>query len=210
MAKPIVCSLRSIAPPPSLHTTIDITAHVVLIGAFLSAFYFLYVDQVEGEIVALAVDGVIEQSIDQMNAFRDTDIRKDIKIRQALEKMELPDTSAADAKVKSSNAKVRNKAIIMVSTLVAVGGGLAGLLWWMGKRREKAYHAKLPATAEAAASKYSAREARWVMLSNLQILCAVAITEYLFLILVARNYKSLTAGGVETEVGNEMIAWAKT
>ncbi len=188
-----------------LHTVVDTTAHVTLMAAFLSAFYFLYVDRVEGEIVSAALDNVVDAAINQSNAARGFDITKNSKARAIVAKLELPaDITASDAEVDAMNAKTIKHAGFIMGPLVGTGVIAVAAMWYFGQRSEQF---QLPV---GSARHFGAASAKWVALSNLNMLAGVAMTEFLFLLLVARNFRALSVGTVEAETAAATIKWSQS
>ncbi len=185
------CTLR---PPPSIHTSIDTIAHVALVSTFLSVFYFIYVDQVEGQIVSVSINRVVDEMLDQASAIEGRPITEDPRFRKAIMSLRAPDTAAADAEVARSNAKVRNKAFVMMGCIVSASIIAIAVLWSVGRRR--------------AGPGYTKRDFKWLLVSNAHLLMSAAITEFLFLVMVARNFRVLGAGWTEKQLTSRVIEWA--
>jgi hypothetical protein len=156
----------------------NIILHVVFISTFIAIFFFTYAAKVEEEIVKLQVQYLVDDLT--TNAFLLPDhIKKSIKIK--LDNITLPDLQSADNAVKEQNKKLMDHAI-KIMLVFSVFGLLSA--YYMSSVYDFSFIELLKENALA--------------------IVFVALTEYLFLNYVVKNYISADPHYVKRTFLNEL------
>lgn len=160
----------------------NILVGLTLFSIFLGVFYFTYAAKVEGEIVKIQVQNLVD---DFMGNIQDTDFdKKDLKA--ILDKMKVPDMSEEDKKVEESNKK------LMVSASKAFG------LF--------AIFSTIVVTYLYIRYRFDIKE---IIITNLILLVFIAVTEVIFLNKVAKVYRSLDPHKVKSIIVEEIQSFEK-
>lgn len=150
----------------------NVVLHVALMASFLAIFYFTFVANVEKEIVSIQAKNLVE-SIVQVPIAMLTPQQRAYLYYQA-NKVKLPDMSEEDAEVEKSNSDLLTSAIKFVVTIVSVAIAIVLILWGL--------------TFYLCGHTWSLS---YLFAENLYILVFVGLTEFAFLMLIAKNYASL-------------------
>ena len=139
-------------------------AHIVLnitiISTFIGVLFFTYGKTVEKQIVQDQSEYIAKTIANDIKIF----IPNELKIKLK-EQLKVPDMSKEDAAVEKSNSELQKKAMIVLGVLFLIGITTTLVICIIGDLNFR------------------------VLLESIVILFFVALTEILFLNLVARNYK---------------------
>ena len=139
-------------------------AHIVLnitiISKFIGFLFFTYGKRVEKQIVQDQSEYIAKTIANDIKIF----IPNELKIKLK-EQLKVPDMSKEDAAVEKSNSELQKKAMIVLGVLFLIGIFTTIVICIIGDLNFR------------------------VLLESIVILFFVALTEILFLNLVARNYK---------------------
>ena len=163
-----------------LEEIIEIIVMIVFIASFLCAFYFLYVVDVEDQIVVSQVDYIVTDFMNDITILPDDKL--DI-IKNALKKYKKPDTSASDKEVQDNNDALYKNVIIMICVIFVICMILCFIV-----------------------CRYYKIDFLSICGKNLIILVFVALTEYTFLNVYVRNYITADPSFVKLSILNKITA----
>ena len=159
--------------------SVNILIHVGVMALFLTIFFFTIAQYFEKKIIQDQIDFVIDDfvgnSLKPVSKTTKDEIRKEIN--KAFDKQDL---SKADENIKKENKKISTKAWIFVSILLAVISVIV-LVFGFIYRWDKYY-------------------LKFLFNSTLISLIFVAITETLFMFLIAQNYLSADPNNIKTKI----------
>lgn len=137
---------------------------VILIASFITIFFFTYVSKVEGQVVKNQISDIVADLTDGTKLiFTPTQLNV---ISTALEQyLVMPDMSEADARAEENNRGIQQNAIKIFGIGISVGIVILLLLWYKYK--------------------FSMFE---LLKYSLITLAMVALTEFLFVTIVSKNY----------------------
>ena len=159
---------------------------VILIASFISVFFFTYVSKVEGDVVKSQMSRIVNDLVGGSNLILTPDQRK--SVGQAIQNnLIVPDMSAEDAQVRENDNKLKKKALKIFGTIVVCGLLVIAYLYMK-------YHINFGEIL-----KYS-----------LIILAVVALTEYLFVTEVSKNYEIVDPNYVRYLIVNNFKTYAST
>lgn len=138
----------------------QIILNVTIISSFIGIFFFTYAATVEKQILEDQSKYISETMADKVKFFLPDNIKKEIA-----NDLQEPDLSKEDKDAEESNKKLRNKALVVLGILFIVGI-LATLT--VSKIGNIGFH---------------------IVKEAIIILLFVALTEFLFLNIITRNYK---------------------
>ena len=156
----------------------NILLHVVLVSAFLAIFFFTYASKVEGEIVSKQSVEIVTDIVKDVKIFLPDPVLDDVNNR--MQKIELPDMSEEDEKVRTSNDALRTRVIKFIVIALLVTSIVVWLLTYIYGRDSK-----------------ESFTFTGIIIHNLIVLCFVGLTEYVFLDYFARNYISVDSNYVK-------------
>ncbi len=149
----------------------NILIHVALMATFLTIFFFTVASKLEAGIVKNQVNFVIDDIIGNTFQFIPTEEERKVLINNLINKLPDPeDLKSADEAVEKNNENSYNTAIHFLSILL---GSVVAILLVMG-----------------IVFKWNLQDAKFLFISGIVGLFFVAITEFIFLILIARNFIS--------------------
>jgi hypothetical protein len=161
-----------------------ILINVTLMGVFLIVFFFTYVKDVEKKLVENQMKYLINDLFNDLkialpgNNYMQN-ISKNIQTAPSKKTQE-------DINVDNSNKKIFESTISLLVKIVAIVTiAIAGLFWWKSGTSESFNPLCL-------------------LLKGLIILCFIGLTEFVFLNLVAKNYKSLDPNYVKYMILDEL------
>jgi hypothetical protein len=154
-----------------INEVVFIILEVALVATFLAVFYFTYVKNVENNIVDQQIAYLIDD-LTAMSQYVLTNEQRN-KIKEKLDNMSIPDLSEDDKKVLDNNIALEKKATIYVGILLLIGF-LAFIGYYIYSIKTGVYTNNFQDFNKA-----------------FMILLSVAITEYLFLNLIVKNYRSV-------------------
>jgi hypothetical protein len=137
----------------------------ILLATFISIFFFTYVASVEGQMVKTQIDDTIKSFMSGTKVLLPSDIREKIKIILD-EKLKAPDMSAQDQDTADNNKKLINQALLIFGVLLGIGVVTIGTIWYFYR--------------------FSITN---VLKYSFLILCIIALTEFLFVTFVIKNYR---------------------
>jgi hypothetical protein len=159
---------------------------VILIASFISVFFFTYVSKVEGDVVKSQMSRIVNDLAGGSNLILTPDQKK--SIGTAIQNnLVVPDMSTEDAEVKSNNNKLKKKALKIFGSIVIAGLAVIAYLYM----------------------KYSINLTEIVKYS-LIILLVVALTEYLFVTEVSKNYEIVDPNYVRYLIMNNFKTYASS
>jgi hypothetical protein len=137
---------------------------VVLISVFVSVFFFTYAYKVEGDIEQEQINYIISDLTNDIKSLFPSEIVKEIKLQMS--KVTLPDMTEEDHKTDTNNKSLYIKSIIIFSIILIIG---IGIFYYY--------------------SKVNDIDMYQIIKKNLIILLFVALTEFIFLLTIPKNYK---------------------
>lgn len=156
----------------------NIVLHVICVSTFIAIFFFTYTANFEEQLVKTQVKLILHNLLGE-SKFLSDDIRG--QIRNILNDINPPDLSEEDSAMKKNNEEVLNYAINVISILSIVGIFISYFLFQSDTNPDKGTYFDL-------------------LKENTVLLTAIAITEYLFLNLVSKNYVYGDANFVKKQV----------
>jgi hypothetical protein len=136
----------------------------ILVSAFISIFFFTYVADMEEAIIKKELEGIVSDILKEMKLYLTPEQKLYVK-EAILKNMKTPDMTEANTKVDENNKALLMKTVIVFSSLMGAGLLIVGLLW----------------------AKY-----KFNMLSvvgnSIFIVLVVALTEIIFVNIIAANY----------------------
>lgn len=163
-----------------IREVVFVLLEVSLIATFLAIFYFTYVKNVENNIVDQQISYLVTDLTDISKYVLDDEERQ--KIRDKLNEIQIPDLKEEDKRVINNNNKIENQATIYISVLLSVGF-LAFIAYYI--------HSTKIGKGDIVFGDF---------MNALVILLAVAITEYLFLNLIVKNYRSVKVNNIKYKI----------
>jgi len=148
------------------HDLTNVILSITFIAVFISIFFFTYGTKIEKDVVQDQVKFVVEELTTDLKVWMPSSVISEIKT--SIDKIQPPDTSAEDQKVKDNNDALIKKSIPIVGGILFVGMAISIVL-------SRVY-------------KFSFTS---LFIQNIIILIAVAITEFCFLTFIGKNYRSL-------------------
>jgi type II secretory pathway pseudopilin PulG len=159
-------------------TIIDILLGVVLISAFIATFFFTFVSNVEKEVVETQMQKIVKDLTANIKLYTlnaNTNVLSLIKNEVA--GLQPPDLSAQDKTVNDHNNAIKKKAGIAFGIII-----ITGILIILTQ------------------IKYIKTDLLTIVVSNIIILGLVAVTEYIFVSRVSRNYQIIDGNYVRYQL----------
>ena len=168
------------------HDVAYILLGVLLIAAFIALFFFTYVAKVEGQIVDNQIKDIVNDLTDGSRlVFNKQQL---IAISAVLENnLTMPDMSSEDNDVVAHNKDLEKNAIKMFGIFIGIGVIILAVMW----RRYKLDMGEIV--------KYS-----------LITLALVALTEYLFVTIISKNYVLVDSNYVRYVLMKNLKAYAQS
>ena len=138
----------------------QIILNVTLISVFIGIFFFTYGKSVEEDIITDQSEYIASDIASELNIFLTDDVKTELK-----NSLNAPSMEEEDKKANDSNKDLVKKSAIILSILFAVGITIVFVTVRWAKVNEN------------------------ILLESFIILCFVAFTEFLFLNLIARNFR---------------------
>lgn len=138
---------------------------IIIIATFISVFFFTYVSKVEGDIVKIQMKKIVDDLVDGSDLIFTPDQRKLIG-DNIISKINIPDMTDDDNRAASNNDQLKRKAFKIFGSVILVG--LAVIFFLYVKY------------------KISLGE---ILKYSIITLIAVAVTEYLFVTEITKNYQ---------------------
>lgn len=155
---------------------------VILIATFICIFFFTYVSKVEGEVVKSQMSNIVNNLTNGLQILPD----KDKGINLILKNLKAPDMSSADNDVEQSNNELKKKAAKIFGTIVVVGVIIIYYLW--SKHRF---------------------DIKTMIIHSVIILVFVALTEFLFVTLVSKNYQIIDPNYVKYLIAKNLSEYSQ-
>lgn len=157
-----------------------IILEVSLVTTFLAIFYFTYVKDVENKLVEKQISYLVNDLTDMSKYVLSKEQRQ--KIKDKLDTIELPDLSEEDKSVIDNNNQIEKKSTMYV-TIILTFGFLTFISYYI----------------------YASKNGQQEIVFNdfikaFVILLAVGITEYLFLNLIVKNYRSVKINYIKYKI----------
>jgi len=163
-----------------------ILINVTLMGVFLTVFFFTYVKNVEKQLVENQIKYLINDLFNDLKIALPPGSNYMQNISKNAPTMTSSKKTPEDIAVDNSNKKIFESTISLLVKIVAlVTIAIVGLFWWKSGTSESFNPLCL-------------------LLKGLVILCFIAVTEFVFLNLVAKNYKSLDPNYVKYMILDEL------
>lgn len=151
-------------------TIITILLNVAVISTFIGIFFFTYAAKVEGEIVDEQVDFLVKDFTSSFVPFMPkTAITV---LRDKIKNGKLPDMSGVDKEVEESNKKLKKKAFMILGIFFTVCVAISLLIWYFNRYT------------------ISTGDMKLIVKETFIILLFVAVTEFIFIKYIAKNYLS--------------------
>ena len=161
-------------------TIILIILNVIFISVFIGIFFFTYASKVEGEIVKTQVEFLVKDFTQDTLTLLPKDILQEISAK--LKNTELPDMKDIDAIVAQKNKDLVKKAYTALGLLL-----IAGIIICIFIYRS---------------SNLNINDIKSIIFEVFVMLCCVALTEYVFLNYIAKNYYSIETNTIKREIIN--------
>ena len=142
----------------------DILMSILFISAFICIFYFTYALRVEHEILDSQIDYIVKDALDNLSLLPKEYTEK---LKMKVRTITPPNMDAADNAVKEHNSKILKQVIVIILTGLIIG---FLIIYFLAKK----YKFGLYDMAK----------------KNLVILVFIGLTEFAFLEIFARKYKS--------------------
>ena len=154
-----------------INELVIIVLEVSLIATFLAVFYFTYVKDIENRIVDTQISYLINDLTDISKYVLSDSQRSTIK--EKLDNIQLPDLSEDDKKVIDNNKHLEDKTVFYMSIILCIGFTIfISYYLYRGKQNRS-------------------EEVFQDFVKAFIILICVGLTEYLFLNLIVKNYRSV-------------------
>lgn len=137
---------------------------VILVASFIAVFFFTYVSKVEEAVVRNQVSDNIDDLADGSRLWLGTDALQAIS-NVIDNEVKMPDMTKEDEEVRLRNKELKTKALLWFGIGIGVGLIVLLLMRWRYKL-----------------------EMKEILKFSLITLCLVALTEYLFVTIVSKNY----------------------
>ena len=162
----------------------NILLHVGLMSLFLTFFFFTFARQVEKEIVEEQIKYIIDNFVG--NSFNVLDIKSKTQIKEQLDKIfESLNFTKEDTAVKNQNSIIFKKALVFVSILFGIILFIVILL--------------------GIYFKWDSSFIKYLLISSISSLIFVAITETMFLLLIAKNYLSADPNRIKRKIVDSLF-----
>lgn len=164
----------------------NILVHVALMATFLTIFFFTFASNLEAGIVKNQVNFVIDDIIGDTFNFVPGKEQRKILIDNIVSKLpDEKDLKSSDEKVKENNSNTFNDAIRFLTVLLTTASVIVILL--------------------AVFFKWDFEHIKYIVISGIVGLIFVAITEFIFLILIARNFISADPNLIRSEAVRKIV-----
>jgi hypothetical protein len=137
----------------------QIVLNVTIVCTFIGVFFFTYAAKIEKDIVKDQSEYIASSMATDIRVFLPPSVKEDIT-----KNLTVPDMTDEDDSVKKSNTKLMKKAMLVLGILFIVGITFTFILTKIGKLDMK------------------------ILINAIIILLFVAITEFVFLNVITRNY----------------------
>lgn len=164
-------------------TVSNIILHVALLAFMIGALFFLYTKSIERKVITMQVDRLVSDFTSDIKILLSDD--ESVKMQEAFQNLQPPDMTKQDEEANSSNQKLLKNASIMLLLTLIPGIATVGIISWLRG--------------------FSFLE---LLKENITVLLVACSIEILFISLFARNYRSLDANVVKTEVVKSMSEYA--
>tara|TARA_B100000035_G_C21030584_1_gene568210 strand:- start:2927 stop:3478 length:552 start_codon:yes stop_codon:yes gene_type:complete len=159
----------------------NILFHIVLMAIFLTIFFFTVASKMEASIVKNQVNFVIDDIIGNTFQFIQSKSEKEILIKNLNSKLPSPEElKTVDESVKQSNNKAYHKAIKFLALVSSVIISILIIMTFIFK--------------------WNFENIKFIFISGIIGLIFVAITEFMFLTLIAKNYISADPNLIRSEI----------
>lgn len=158
----------------------NIIIEVVFVATFLTIFFFTYVTTVENDIIKDQVNYIVESMLEDTKNFIPPEYL--ITLKNNLNTMKKPDLTEADNEVRASNNKIKKFCYKGIGIGIVVLMGLTGL------------------ASYTLNFSYS-----HILFENFILLIFIALTEFVFLNVFARNFISADTNKIKLEIINKMF-----
>jgi hypothetical protein len=162
----------------SIEGVSNIIVGLVLFSIFLAVFYFTYASKIEKEILDIQVKNLIDDLTYDMSAFPN-DINE--KLRTIVKNISVSDLSKEDKEIDDGNQELINRALINFGIFAAISVTILTIFFII-------YNIDL----------------KDIVITNLILLAFIAITEVLFLNLIAKSYRSLDPNVIKLNIINKL------
>ena len=161
----------------------NLILHIVLIVGFISAFFFVYVSNIEQKVVTSQVDRVIGGLTDDMKLVLNEDQKN--AVSGMFKNLQPPDMSKDDEDAAVNNSRLLKKAAIILGIVVGMGILIVLILSYLFQ--------------------FSFLE---LLKENIVTLLIAAATEFFFISFFARQYRSLDGNLVKYNVVQALQTYA--
>lgn len=146
-------------------TAIDILLGIVLIATFIATFFFTFVSKVEGQVVKEQMEKIVRDLTHTIKLYTSNSGGGE-QLSNLVANLQIPNLQKQDDAVAEHNKQIKKKAGIIFGIII-----LVGLIIIVSQAR------------------YIKSELGIIILANIVVLGLVALTEYLFVSNVSKNYQ---------------------
>jgi hypothetical protein len=109
----------------------DIVLHIMLVGSFVIIFFFFYASKIESSVVKNQTTQIINDLVEEVSMFLSEE--DNAKLRTLFSKINPPDMTDIDNKVKLQNEALVKKTFYTMLAMLTIGVLIIALLWFFGK-----------------------------------------------------------------------------
>ena len=155
---------------------ISVLMNVLLISLFIGIFFFTYVNTIEYKIVKSNIQFL---TFDINNILRLFGENVNIKIKDEINNMEIPDLTNEDSATELSNTKIMIKAALVNLVLTIIICGIIFLIYYNSKKN---FNVKI------------------LIYQNIILLLFVALTEFSFMTFFAIDFMSINTNNIKYNI----------
>ncbi len=178
---------------------VNVLLHIMLLSTFIVIFFFSYDAYVEGQVVKNSITSVVKSCINDLLLV----VPSGTIPPGSLDNLSVPDLSKEDSEVAESNAKLLKKAGTFIGIFLGVGIIVIIGLWkWSVHRQGWVFPKKRPLFRNNGFS------IGRVCAENFVMLLFVALSEFIFTMFVAANYKPLDNNSVKRLIIKNLVEYS--
>ncbi len=178
---------------------VNVLLHVMLLSTFIVIFFFSYDSYVEGQVVKNSIISVVNSCVDDIILL----VPEGTIPAGTMDSLTVPDLEEEDSEVEKSNAKLLKKAGIFIGIFLAVGLVVIAVLWTLSINHEGW---KFPKGKPL--FRNNAFSIGRVCAENFVMLLFVALSEFIFTMFIAANYKPLDNNSVKRLIIKNLVDYS--
>jgi hypothetical protein len=168
----------------SIEGVSNVLVGLTLFSIFLAVFYFTYASKIEQDILDIQVKNLINDLTSDMSALPN-DINE--QLRSIIRTMPVSDLSKEDEEVKNANNKLIGNTMVAFGSFTALTIIIVTIFLYLYKV-----------------------DIKDIIITNLIVLLFIAITEALFLNLIAKSYRSLDPNDIKLNIIKKIQSFQKS